>query len=419
MKSLRSRVPCSRTIFTRLDASAARLHYIDWLRALAVLLLFPFHVSRVFNADDPFYVKAAHLSVPLAYALNFVSVWHMPLLFVLAGASTYFALGKRSPRQYLRERRARLGIPLLFGILVLIPPQTWYGARFNSGYAASFFHYLVSGDFLKWNIRAGGDYYGGFGLGQLWFILVLLLLADIALPLFSWGSTGSGTPFLQSLSRRLTHPVGWALAALLLTIGAALPDPAGLKPFYYLAFFVLGYVIFCDAEFMKRAERHRLPAFALGATLALWWVLSGDGLHNSLAGLSLQRIGLSFLGSLASWLVIVGLLGYGRRYLDRPSPTLSYLAEASYPVYILHQTVIVTAAFYIVGLPAAEPLQWLTLLVSSAACTFALYELVRRFSRTRFLFGMRPLKKMEPGEPRPVRPAAASAPARSSTPNSV
>ena len=41
-----------------LDTPGARLHYIDWLRVLAVLLLFPFHTLRVFNADDPFYVKA-------------------------------------------------------------------------------------------------------------------------------------------------------------------------------------------------------------------------------------------------------------------------------------------------------------------------------------------------------------------------
>ena len=41
-----------------LERSAVRLHYIDWLRVLAVLLLFPFHTLRVFNVGDPFYVKA-------------------------------------------------------------------------------------------------------------------------------------------------------------------------------------------------------------------------------------------------------------------------------------------------------------------------------------------------------------------------
>ena len=91
----------------------------------------------------------------------------------------------------------------------------------------------------------------------------------------------------------------------------------------------------------------------------------------------------------------------GDRGAARLRPALSgphlagpvYLAEASYPVYILHQTVIVVAAFFIVRLAASEPLQWLTLLVTSVAVTFALYEVVRRFAPTRFLFGMRPARK--------------------------
>ncbi len=377
----------------RADARFVRRHDIDWLRVLAVLLLFPFHVSRVFNADDPFYVKADSLSVPLSYALGFISVWHMQLLFVLAGASTYFALGKRSSRQYILERVKRLAVPFMFGFLVLIPPQTWYGGRFNSGYAASFWHYIVSGDFLQMNVKDGGDYYGGFGIGHLWFIFVLLFVAIIALPLFRWGRTERGAALLRSISRRLAHPASWPLAVLFIMVGDAMPE-AGLQPFYYLAFFVLGYVVVCDGEFVKTAERLRWKALAAGSALALWWVMSGD-LRDSLPDPSFQRAGLTFLGILGSWLVIVGLLGCGKRYLDRTSPTLRYLAEASYPVYILHQTVIVVAAFYIVGLPAAEPLQWLTLLVVSVAFTFALYEVVRRFATPRFLFGMRPLKRQD------------------------
>lgn len=415
MKTVSAKATHSVTSGVKLDIPDGRLHYIDWLRVLAVLLLFPFHTLRVFNANDPFYVKAAHTSGALSDLLNFISVWHMPLLFVLAGASTYFALGKRSPGQYLRERRLRLAIPFVFGVLVLIPPQTWYGGRFNSGYVASFWHYLVSGDFLKWNIKNGGDYYGGFGIGHLWFIIILLLLSVIALPLFWWGRNGHGAEVMQRFSRRLSHPAGWALAALLTMIGAILPNPAGLRPFYYLVFFVLGYVVVCDAEFMRRAEKYRLPALALGVLLALWWTLRLTGRLLGYGSLSshLAKTGLSFLVALASWLVIVGLLGYGRRYLNHPSPALAYLAQASYPIYILQQTVIVVAAFYIVGLPAAEPLQWLTLFVSSVAGTFVLYEAVRRFPVSRFLFGMRPLKKRAAEESRSARPAAA-APAHSS-----
>jgi peptidoglycan/LPS O-acetylase OafA/YrhL len=375
-----------------LAGPAPRLHYIDWLRVLAVLLLFPYHTLRVFNANDPWYVKADFLSMPLSYFLNFISVWHMELLFLLAGVSTFFALRKRSGRQYLGERFLRLGVPLVFGIFVLIPPQTYDGARFNSGYSASYLHYITSGDFLRFNIKDGGDYYGGFGVGQLWFIMVLLLVSIIVLPLLTWGRGGRGGAFLQAFSRRLAHPAGWLLAALLLLVFEALPDPTGLGLFYYLMFFVLGYVAVRGPEFMAAAERFRLPALALGLPLAAFWSLSAD-FRGAQPDPSLQRAALVYLGMLASWLAIVGLLGYGRRYLDRTSPALAYLGEGSYPIYILHQTVIVVFAWYIVGWAAPEPLQWLVLLAAAVVATFAVYEGVRRWSVTRFLFGMRPNRR--------------------------
>ena len=67
-------------------------------------------------------------------------------------------------------------------------------------------------------------------------------------------------------------------------LGAAVPDPTdALEPFYYLVFFVLGYVAVCAPGFMQSAERYRLPALAAGVALAAWWVLSGS-LRDSLPG---------------------------------------------------------------------------------------------------------------------------------------
>lgn len=369
---------------------SVRLHYIDWVRVLAVLLLFFFHVSRVYNADDPFYVKAAVLSAPLSYVLNFISVWHMPLLFVLAGASVFLAFGRRGAKDFRRERRLRLLIPFIFGFFVLIPPQTWIGARFNAGYVQSFWHYMVSGDFLRWNIKDGHDFYGGFGFGHLWFIIVLFVLTMVCVPLFVWGR-GRGHAFVRRFAHALAPPAGLAIAAVLIMIGAILPDPTGLGLFYYLAFLLLGYVIMSDTRFTQAAERYRLAALAAGGSLSAWWVIQGQHLIDSVPKVSWQCAALGFARESAAWLMIVGLLGLGKRYLDRPSQALSYLGEASYPVYIIHQTVIVIGAYFVVRWAASEPLQWMTLLVGSVACTFGLYEIVRRFAPTRFLFGMRSL----------------------------
>jgi len=375
-----------------LEPRGFRLHYIDWLRVLAVLLLFPFHTLRVYNAGELWYVKAAHLSTAVAYLLDFISVWHMQLLFLLAGASTCLALRKRGDRQYLWERLLRLGVPLVFGVLVLVPPQCYYGARSNAGYIGSYWDYFSSGDFFRFSSQAHSDYLGYFGLGQLWFILVLLVVSALVLPLFAWGRGGRGAASLQRWSRRLAHPAWWLLAAFLLFVGDALPDPTGLGIWYYLVCFVLGYLVVRDAAFMKAAERYRLLTLGLGVALAVWWAASGD-LRDAQPDPSWTLAVLVMLGTLATWLMMIGLLGVGKRYLDRTSPTLAYLAEGSYPVYVLHQTVIVVFAFYLVGWAVWEPLQWLALIVLSVLVTFALYEGVRRWSATRFLFGMRPKKR--------------------------
>lgn len=370
-------------------APNGRIHYIDWLRVLAVLLLFPFHTSRVFNFGEPFYVKASQTSIALSYVLGFIDMWHMPLLFLLAGASTYLALGKRSTRQYVAERLRRLLVPLVFGTLVLIPPQTWYGARFNSGYTDSFWQYMVSGDFLVWNIQEGGDYYGGFGIGQLWFILYLLVISFVALPAVLWARGERGRATTERLAGFLAHPVAWLAPAIVLWIAEGLPDPIDKSFFMYLAYFLLGFVVISTDALPEAAERNRWWALAAGAVICAAWVGAWEwreALPDPSLSLSIANIG----GMLGSWMVIVGLIGAGRRYLDRPSPTLSYLAESSYPVYMLHQTAIVVIAFYIVQAVLGGPLQWLAILVGAVAATFAVYEVVRRAPALRFLFGMRP-----------------------------
>ena len=49
----------------------------------------------------------------------------MPMLFFLTGASTHFTLEKMSLKDYLQERIKRLLIPIIFGIIVIVPPQTY------------------------------------------------------------------------------------------------------------------------------------------------------------------------------------------------------------------------------------------------------------------------------------------------------
>jgi glucan biosynthesis protein C len=376
------------------ERTTARIYYIDWLRILAVLLLFPFHTLRVFN-NEAFYVKASALSGTADWVISFIGLWHMPLLFFLAGCSTYLALRKRSAGQYAWERVARLLVPLAFGIFILVPPQTWFGGRFNSGYAASYGHYLVSGDFLHWNIQDAGDYFGGFGIGQLWFILWLLLISVVLLPLVWWMARGKVAPRVQTLSRWLSHPAGWLAPIILLFLADAAPQQVGKPTVLYALVFMLGFLVVCQPKFAESAEFYRVPAFLGGVVLTVFWVVTGD-FRDSLPDPSWGRAGLSLLGAAALWLMIMGAMGLGKRYLDRTSRVQRYLAEGSYPVYVIHQTMIVVLGFYLVDFAIPTAAQWVLLLILAVASTFALYEIARRVGVLRFLLGMRRRKRAVP-----------------------
>jgi hypothetical protein len=84
-----------------------RKDYIDWLRNMAILYLFPYHTARVFDALNSFYIKGA-INSP-STNLVYLSFWFMPLMFLLAGCSSFYALRKRSGKIYIKERFLRLG----------------------------------------------------------------------------------------------------------------------------------------------------------------------------------------------------------------------------------------------------------------------------------------------------------------------
>ncbi|MBE2269565.1 MAG: acyltransferase family protein, partial [Anaerolinea sp.] len=111
-----------------------RRHDLDWLRVISVLLLVPFHSALIFALGRQYvvYIKDTVQSDVLLKIAGFIYIWHMPLLFLIAGAATWFALDVRGGRGYVRERVLRLLIPALVAFLTYIPFMTyihWFGSE--------------------------------------------------------------------------------------------------------------------------------------------------------------------------------------------------------------------------------------------------------------------------------------------------
>ncbi|MET7336726.1 acyltransferase [Nonomuraea sp. NPDC005650] len=343
-----------------------RRKHIDWLRNLGILFLFPYHTARVFDDGAPFYVKGEVNT--FSSVLVQLSYWFMPLLFLLAGSAGFHALKRRSARRYVGERASRLLVPLLFGVLVVVPPQAYYAMRFR-GYEGSYAGFLwrYFTDFSGWS-----EYGGGISPAHLWFILFLFLIAvALVQPMRALIRRGY-TP------RRLRRPLPTLMPFVLLTALSYLPEVGGKNIFVFAAYFMLGFLIATDDAVMDGIERSRPLYLALA--------VSGGAGVLALGG----QEGLVATGvrDFACWTALLAILGYGKRHLDRGSKALAYCNEAAFPVYVLHQTFLVAVGFHVLGHADSGPVPYLLIMVMSFVLSLAAYEIVRRWNPARIAFGL-------------------------------
>lgn len=358
-----------------------RRYDIDWLRVMAVLLLFYVHPAKIFYNYGPWYVQNFQKSELLSVLTLFMEHWHMQLLFLLAGAATLFALRFRNATAYLKERFKRLLIPCIFGILVIVPPQLYIeilGFRGHSYF--DFYPKFFDSDFTR-----------GFDMGHLWFIAYLFAFSILVLPLFLFLRRNTGSRVVKCLASFFSRPGMIFLLALPILLMDYLLYDFYPNPFYFLTFFVLGYLLLADARFEGAIDKHKFVALITGILwYAIWLTLMTQRIRTPAWFDLVSR-------SVITWSCLIAIMGYGKQLLNFTNRFLKYHSEASYPVYILHQTVIIAIGYFVIRQQLGVLPKFVIIVTSSLLATFAIYEiLVKRTNFTRFLFGMRSKRKHLP-----------------------
>jgi hypothetical protein len=399
------------------EAPPARRHELDLLRALVAVGLVFFHTAVIYGAGE-FPVKAATETPAVTVVLAFGATWGMPLLFVISGMGAWYSLRTRGAGTFAGERLRRLGVPLLAGLLILIPLQVYLGRR-RAGDPSTY------GEFLTrfWDVRPSPDFPfllrpgpdgGPFQTGHLWFLVCLLAYSLVLLPAFAWLGRPAGRRLRDRLGGLLSHPAGVLvpvvpIAAVELTLGSEV-GLGGWHRASYAVFFLCGYLLAADPRIAGAFQRHWRPAAAAGLVLFLAagavHFLAGPAV-DPLTAMDPSSLVLRLLKSLAGWLWVMAIIGAARaRFAHRGSPAPApappgrpallarlgpYANEAVLPFYVLHETVIVVVAYVVLGWPVGGAAQYGLIAVTSLAMTLLLYDLaVRRTRCTRFLFGLRP-----------------------------
>jgi len=380
-----------------------RQYFIDWLRIFLILSVFVYHIGMFFNPWGWHVKNPVHYGGLLESTMIFLSRWRMPLLFMISGAGTYFALGKRTPGRYLRERFKRLQIPFIAGIFILVPVQVYLEKADQYSSLLSFYPHMFEG------VYPGGN----FSWHHLWFILYLFVISLIIAPFLKLFKSEGYRRFSSRLERFAKKPLALNIVVVLL-IGSQLL----LRPYfpedtkalvndwaavaYFLIFFLSGFMLLSNKGIADsiRKQKNLYLAEAVLATVLMFAspnLFSSDAVADLVWDIS--SIVLAWSGGLAA-------IGYAKQYLNRDSWFRKLANEAIYPFYLLHQPVILILGFLLIKLDMPDLVRFLLLFTSSFGITCLLYwYLVRPFNVARVIFGMKPLpvRKRQSYEPHSSR----------------
>lgn len=381
-----------------------RLHYLDWLRVLAVLGVFYAHTADIF---DMFYwhIRGEQQSTGLIVLIVFGTQWGMSLFFFLAGASAWFALESRTSGQFMSERFKRLIIPCIVGFILLSPPQAYLLAISHALYRGNFlqfYPYFFENIHISWNPQ----WIGAYGY-HLWFLAFLFVVSLLTLPLLHYLRRERGPRFISKLAAFCDKPARLfvfvlPIALIQIALRAPFPGYQGWADFFiWLVIFVYGFILLAAPRFESAIQKQGKLALCVGITsflilLAAYFagVLSSwEHISNYSVGYILYQL----LRSIITWSWMIFVLYFGARFLNFSNKVIDYANEAILPFYVLHHPVIVVIAFFTLRWDINIGVKFLIVSTAALIATLVLYDLfIRRINVSRWLFGMKPLQPPQP-----------------------
>ncbi|WP_448564965.1 acyltransferase family protein [Thalassotalea ganghwensis] len=372
----------------------ARRYDLDWLRITVFGLLILFHTGMFYTLNWGWHIKSDYRSQWLETVMLTIEPWRMAVLWVIAGIAIRFVMAKVSAGRFIVMRSIRLLLPLLFGVLVIVPPQLYVEMTYNGDLSMSYWQFLR--EFFSTDTTVFAKYNYGIwphiDVNHLWFIRSLWQYSLVILCLLPLLNSRWGTASMQWLFRQ----PGIIALGLAVTPLFIIQLNWGMDEVRYPVGFTLmiyGYLIGWDPLFWQRVKSNGLillvsliigyGVFAVFYNLVWLDVIHGTSNHPQW----LISLGL-FNYSLLRVLGALTVFALAAKYWNKPSTKLSYFNDAVYPYFILHQTLIIVFGYHLSSLqlgPVLEPLLLISLTVLGCYLSF---EVIRRSNVLRPLFGL-------------------------------
>lgn len=339
-------------------AKPYRLDYLDAVRAFALLLGIVFHASLSFL---PFFIGWAVMDISTSSLVSsFMLISHsfrMELFFLIAGFFSHMTFNKKGAMSFISSRLLRIAVPFLVGWFILKPliVSGWVMGSESMGGDVNIVNGLKAG--LQTTFHTPNEFLTG---SHLWFLYYLLLITTLMLAVRWTLSLNKGlyervTKWTDNVVSFFAHSrLSWLVLSLPTSIclwnmsnwGMDTPDRS-LTPhlpvlLVYSGCFGLGWLIHRQQNLLAlftrlSASRFAISSLSIGTTLILS-AYQGDTGHPNL---TLIHTAFVFSYSVMMWSLVFLTIGLFKRFFDRPSKTVRYLADSSYWLYLIHLPIVI------------------------------------------------------------------------------
>jgi peptidoglycan/LPS O-acetylase OafA/YrhL len=352
-----------------------RKHWMDNLRWVTVLLVLFYHVFYFYNNKGVFggiggfgdYPDCPQYQDIVMYILY---PWFMPILFLLAGIGSRYALEKQSAKEWFKARTRKLLVPGTIGLFVF----HWMVGYFNTAVVAK------TGMFDGMPLIAKYLMMAVSGIGPLWFIQLLWLLCLVLLlvraldkkdKFWNWCGKANlvwiillGVLFWAGEQTLVKHPRPESADGLLNLY----------KPLFYLVPFLLGYFVFSHNAVQEKLEKAWIPLMVCAIAAGTVLTVTTFGQDNTSAIYMSSP-----LNCLYGWLMCLAMMSWFKARFNRTGVFASYMTRNSFGLYIVHYLVIASLGYMMKMYTHLAPwMMYVILFVAVMTIPFLLNEILKR-----------------------------------------
>ena len=354
-----------------------------------MLLLIPYHGSRFIWKEQ---LNRGGDSEVLAAVIWFVHAWHMPLFFLVSGYLLAMALERSGANRQASNRVTRLGIPLVIGMLTIIPLSNLFivwAAPDNPNAAIQRTTELA--DLYNWRPL------------HLWFLNYLLFASLIGIGIWLLGrryafGAAAKRGFRALASSRWLIPVLALVGGLLLSLTdhwQIPPASDSLVPVwpllgYYVLFLMFGFGVSYQPDIVSRiAGRPWTYALITAISFPFAWILFRP--EPVINGPPLEHLAATIVLGVMTWSALFAVWGFFSRFAATESRFWRYVSDASYWVYLIHIIFLAPVQILFAQTEIDASLRYALTLLITFTLSFLTYALFIRHSPVgTFLHGRRP-----------------------------